>query len=252
MRFLALGILLFSSASFAHEIQSITQHVDIKGLNKTGWQQDIIGKFNLNRKWDAGIQGTYLERFDFYEKRAGAFLAYKPNERLSLEARYLQGEDNEILPERQTILSAYYALADGYSPYFTYRDSAYSVTRVHTATVGMEIEKIQSVILIPQVLFGKATFTSPNQTRDVYNVGLRAVYYKENRYSFTAFAYTGKEASQGIIGQSTMLVNTLTGGLGAGYNFAPNLKADLIVDHTDYDQLNTQFLTTTLNLIWKF
>lgn len=251
MRLLALWLLLFSSVAVAHELQSITQHIDIKEPGETGWQQDLIGRFSLSRQFDFGLQGTYLERFDFYETRLGGLLTYRPTDRLTLELRYLEGSDNEILPENEGFLSAYYALADGLSPYLILRDSRYSVTHVSTATLGMEIEKIRSFIIMPQVLYGKATFESPGQTRDVYNAGLRVIYYQEGKYSLTAFGYAGKEASQGIIGRSTILVDTLTGGIGGGYYFAPDLKADLIVDHTDYDQLNTQFLTTTLNLVWK-
>lgn len=251
MRLLTLWILLIPAMSFAHEIQSITQHVAIKKQKETGWQQDLIGKFVLNRKVEVGAQGTYLERFDLYEKRAGAFVSYRASEKLMVEARYLAGNGNKILPEGQAVLGAYYALAEGLSPYLIYRDTKYSVTKLNTATLGVEIEKIRNIILIPQAVYGKATFDSPAGTKDVYNFGLRAIYYKENHYSFTVFGYAGKEASQGIVGESNLRVDTLTGGVGAGYFFNPNFKADLIVDHTDYDQLNTQFLTTTLNLVWK-
>lgn len=251
MGFRALLLFLLPVYALAHEIQSTTQHLSISRQNETGWQQDLTAKIDVSRTFDVGLQGTYLERFDFYEKRAGGFLVARPNEKLSLEARYLVGNGNEILPLKQGILSAYYSLAQGLTPYLFYRDTKYSVTHLNTGTFGMEIEKIRHVILIPQVVYGKATFESPAETKDVYNFGLRAIYYQENSFSLMIFGYLGKEASQGIIGASNILVDTKTLGLGAGYFIIPHLKLDLIVDHTDYDQLKTQFTTTTLNFVWK-
>jgi hypothetical protein len=66
------------------------------------------------------------------------------------------------------------------------------------------------------------------------------------------FAFRGVEASQGIVGKSNFLIDTKSGGLGASYYFIPQLKTELTVDHTDYQQLKNQFLTTTLNLVWDF
>lgn len=252
MRWIALVLSILSFSAQAHEILSITQHVNIRKQDETGRQQDVIAKIDFNRKFDFGAQATYLERFDFYEKRVGGFVVYRPSEAWTLEARYLQGMGNEILPEKQAILSAYYAAAPGLAPFVYYRDTRYSVTHLHTVNLGLEIEKIRNIILIPSVMVGRATFKSPGKTDDVHNYGLRASYYVEKNWAFTVFGYKGKEASQGIIGRSTQLVDTLSGGLGGTYYFNEDLKADLIFDHTDYDQLNTEFHTTTLNISWMF
>lgn len=252
MRWIALLLSILSFSVQAHEILSITQHVNIRKHNETGWQQDLIARLDLNRKFDIGAQATYLERFDFYEKRAGGFVIYRPNEAWTFEARYLQGMGNEILPEKQGIFSAYYAAAAGFAPFLVYRDTRYSVTHLHTVNLGMEIEKIQNIILIPSVMVGRATFKSPGKTDDVHNYGLRASYYVEKKWAISVFGYKGKEASQGIVGSGTQLVDTLSGGLGGTYYFSEDFRADLTFDHTDYDQLNNEFHTTTLNLSWMF
>lgn len=252
MRWIALLFVLLSLSAQAHEILSITQHVNIRKQDEIGWQQDVIARLEFNRKFDFGTQATYLERFDLYEKRAGGFVVYRPNDKWTLEARYLQGMGNEILPEKQAILSAYLAAGSGFAPYLYYRDSRYSVTHLHTLNLGVEIEKIPYFIIIPSVMVGRATFKSPGETDDVHNYGVRVVYYVEKKFSLMAFAYKGKEASQAIIGRSTELIDTLSGGLGGSYYFSEDLKADLIFDHTDYDQLNSEFHTTTLNISWKF
>ena len=252
MRFIVLLFALITMNVSAHEIQSITQHVSLRKTDQVGWLQEIIARANVNEKWDVGAQGSYLERFNLFEKRVGGFVTYKPNNKWSFEARYLQGPGNKILPEKQTTLSSYYALGEGYSPFIYYRDSRYSVTTVHTANIGMEIEKFPGVILIPSITVGRATFQSPGKTDDVYSYGLRAVYYKENTYSFSAWTYKGREASQGIIGQSTFPVDTWSGGIGAAYWWSQGFRTELLFDHTDYDQLKTEFHTTTLNLSWMF
>ncbi len=243
---------LITLDSYAHELQSTTQFINLRPTNQVGWLQEFDGRVSINQKFDAGLQTSYLERFNLFEKRLGGYLTYRPSETLTFEARYLQGNRNQILPEKQAILSAYYSMADGFTPYIFYRDSRYSQTRVHTATFGMEIEKLKDIIFLPTFMLGKATFESPARTHDAYNYGLKAIYYQDHRYSFSVWGNKGREASQGIIGQSTILVDTLSAGASVGYNLTYNIKAELLFDHTDYQELNTQFHTTTLNLSWKF
>lgn len=250
---LAFIILLLSGTSLATDLLWSTQHISIRRQNKIGWQHELQLKQDLSRKIYAGIGGTYIERFSFYEKRFGAFVGMRPSDRLTLEARWYRGEnDNQILPRDQKILSAYYALAPGYTPYVVYRDYRYSVTRVHMANLGVEIEKLPNFILIPQVMAGTATFSSPAGTESIYNYGLRAMYYVEKKFTAFLFGFKGREASQGIVGQSNILVSTLSGGLGGSYFFRDDLRGELVFDHTNYKELKNQFHTTTLNLYWTF
>lgn len=252
MRLIALLTFIFPLIATAHEIQTITQHVNLRKQKESGWQQELLARIELNKTFDFGAQATYLERFDLYEKRLGGFVIYRPSEKWTLEARYLQGMGNEILPEKQTILSGYYALGDGLAPYVYYRDTRYSTTTLHTLNLGVEIEKISGFIIIPSLMAGKANFNSPEETKNVHNLGIRVVYYKEKKYAVSIFGYQGKEASQGIIGESSQLVDTLSGGLALAWFFTPLFKSELTFDHTDYDQLGTEFHTTTLNLSWMF
>ena len=245
-------IAFLSTSALAGQIQSITQHIDLQRQNQTGWQQDLLGKMTVSRKWEVGVQGTYLERFGFFENRGGLFGLYHPNESLTLEAKVLVGGDNQILPRLQSSLSAYLALFDGFTPFVTYKDTRYSVTRLHNGVLGAEIEKFTNILIIPQVMFGKATFNAPDDTRDVHSYGLRLAWYREKHYSLFMFGYKGVEASQGVVGKSTFLIDTSSGGFGASYHFVPQLKTELIIDHTDYKQLKNQFVTTTLNLVWDF
>lgn len=252
MRWFALLITLVPGFLFAHEIQSLTQHLNLRRQNQSAWQQDVLAKVNLNEQFDVGAQVTYLERFNLFEKRAGGLLTFRPSELWTFEARYLVGNGNEILPEKDLMLMAYHSTGVGISPFFYYKDSQYSVTRLHSFNLGVEIEKIPGIILIPSVTVGSATIKSPSETKTIHNFGLRATYYKEKIYSFSLFAYSGKEASQGIIGSSNILVDTLSGGAAFSWYFTDTFKSELTFDHTDYDQLNNEFHTTTLNLIWTF
>lgn len=254
---ISLFFLLFLSATvFAHDVALVTQHLAIKKQHLSGWQHDVLARAVVSRKLDLGLQATYLERFAQYETRAGAFAIYHLTPALTVEARYLKGKaENVILPQNEFDLSAYYSLTPGYTPFLAYRDVDYSVTRLHAVNLGLEIEKIANFIFIPQVMVGKATFKSPAETKGVHNVGLKIMYYREKEFSLFAFGYQGKEASQGIrglVGPSNILVDTLTGGVGAGYFFTPALRGELTVDHTDYQEINNQFITTTLNLRWIF
>jgi hypothetical protein len=249
---IALAAFLFFSPAYSHEIQSVTQHINIRKQNESGLQQDVLARINLNRKFDVGAQATYFERFDLYENRVGAMVAYRPNDRWSFEARYLQGMGNDILPEKEIILSAYRATTMAITPYIFYRDSRYSITHLQSANVGLEIEKIPGLIFIPSLMLGQATFKSPGETKEVHSYGLRAIYYQEKRYGVAVYAYRGKEASQGIIGRSSLLVDTLTGGAALSWYFAQNFKSEISFDHTDFEQLGTEFHTTTLILTWMF
>lgn len=253
MKFIFLfSTLLFSQTLLSSEIQSTTQHIQLKKQDLTGWQQDLMFKTNLNQKLDIGFLTSYLERFSLYDHAYGAFLAYRINDQLALEARYTQGIGNLILPKRESTITAYFALMSGIAPFFTVKDTRYSDTKVQSASLGLEIEKWTNIILVPQVLWGKSKFKSNGSSESVYSYGLKAIYYVEEKFSLFAFAYKGLESSQGIIGSSNILIRTTTGGLGGSYYFLKKIKAELTVDHTDYRVLNNQFLTTTLNLSYKF
>lgn len=252
MKFIFLfSTLLISQTLLSSEIQSTTQHIQLKKQDLTGWQQDFMFKTNLNQKLDIGFVSSYLERFSLYDHAYGAFFAYRLSDRLALEARYVQGMGNLILPERESNITAYYALMAGVAPFITIKDTRYSDTKVQSASLGLEIEKWPNIILVPQVMWGKSKFESNGTSEDVYSYGLKAIYYVEEKFSLFAFAYKGMESSQGIIGASNILIRTTTGGLGGSYNFSKSFKAELSVDHTDYRVLNNQFLTSTLNLNYK-
>lgn len=252
MRFLALFLLICSNFALAHELQSVTQHLDIHRQGETAWQQDLIYRHDIDRKWQIGVQGTYLERFDLYEKRAGVIAVYRPSELWTFEGRFLQGMGNEILPEKETSLMAYHSTMVGISPFFGIKDSRYSNTTVDTLNVGLEIEKFDGIILIPNVTVGMAKFKDPNETKNIYTLGVRAAYYQEGRFLTSIFGYTGKEASQAIIGRSSELVSTLTGGASFEWIFSEAFRGEVLIDHTNYKQLKNQFITSTLNLRWTF
>ena len=253
MKLLLLLLLLLPGLVLAHEVALITQHISLKKQHQSGWQQDVIARAAVSRNVDIGLQGTYLERFDLFENRIGGNLMYHPTNRLTLDARYLRGKSsNEILPLDQFDFSAYYALFKGYTPFLFFRDARYSITDLQTITLGVEIEKIPHFIIIPQFMFGSAAFESPADTKNVHGISLKVMYYVEKQFSLFAYGASGKEASQGITGQGSRLVDTLTGGLGGGYFLTNDLRAELFVDHTDYQELQNQFLTTTLQLRWMF
>ncbi len=109
-------LLLCSSYSYAHDIALVTQHLNIKKQHLSAWQHDVLARAVVSRKFDFGLQGTYLERFNQYETRAGAFAIYHLTHELTVEARYLKGKDeNVILPQDEYDLTAYYALTPGYT-----------------------------------------------------------------------------------------------------------------------------------------
>ena len=194
-----------------------------------------------------------MERFDLYENRAGGFLIYNPSTDLTIEARYLKGEsDVEILAQDQYSISLYHALTSGISPYLLYLNSLYSITHLQTLRLGIEIEKISSIIIIPQFMIGQAQFKDPAQVKEVNSIGLKIIYYKEQQYSLSLFSYKGIEAAQAIIGRSSETIETQSVGFGGGYYFFPRIKTEFIFDYTDLGELNNQFLTSTLNLVWTF
>lgn len=250
---LALALLFLSGLIYAHEVQYIGQHVKLNRQGKSGWQQDVLARAVLSPKHEVGLQGTYLERFDLYERRAGALYTFRPNDQWTLEAKWMHATDDaDLLPLDYYQLSAYYGWIPGYAPYLFYRKSIYSITHVDLVTLGLEIEKIKRVVLIPQFSQGTARFNDPNETKGVHNYGLRVVYYVEDKYSLHTYYYQGREASQGIVGASSILVNTRSTGFGGAYSFTPTLRAIASFDYTDFTKIQNQFLTTTLNLIWTF
>lgn len=252
-RLIVLFIVFLSTSSFAHEVQLVTQHLKLNRQNESAWQSDLLAKAVITAKWEAGLQGTYLERFDLYESRAGGFVIFNPTPSLTLEARYLKGDSQvEILAQDQYTLSLYHALTEGISPYMLYQNSLYSITHLQTFRLGLEIEKIRSLIIIPQFMIGQAQFNDPTEVKEVNNYGLKLIYYREQFYSLQAYYFQGTEAAQAIVGRSSEIIQTKSVGAGVGYYFFPRIKTEFIFDYTDLGELDNQFLTSTLNLAWSF
>lgn len=250
MKALILFGVLYSTFSFAHEVMLNSQHLELRKQEESGEQHDVFARIRLSDRFDVGAQGTYLERFDLYEKRVGGVFTWRPERGTSVELRHFQGQNAEILPRREWDLIVYHSLAEGITPYFIYKDAGYSVTRLHAFHLGAELEKWRNIILVPQIMFGKATFIAPAETRDVHSYGLRLIYNREGAFSLFGFTYKGTEASQMVIGESNDVLDTFSGGVGAGVYLTPSIQAELSVDHTDYKQLDNQFITTTFNLKW--
>lgn len=249
----AIGIVFLSTSAFAHEVQLITQYLKLNRQNDTGLQSDLMAKYTISPKYEVGVQGTYLERFNLFEKRAGAFLVMRPTPSLTFEAKYLKGDgDVQILAKDHYALSVYHSLDQGISPFLTYQNILYSITHLQSLRLGVEIEKFENFIIIPQVMLGQAQFNDPSGVEEINSLGLKVVYYREALYSLSAYAYKGLEASQAIIGRSSTTVQTKTVGAGAAYYFIPDLKTELIFEYMDLGKLDNQFLTTTLNLAWTF
>ena len=249
--FLLLLTLLPGLAS-SHEVILSSRYLDIRKQNQIGWQHDVLGRATVNSEFDVGLQGTYLERFVFFEKRFGGFLTYRPKPGLSFELRYLRGDDTEILPENQTLLTTYAALGSGLTGFMTLNDARYSSTHLTSAQFGLEIEKVANMIFVPQVMIGKAIFRSPATTEGVYAYGLRAIYYREQSFNAFVYGFKGEEASQAIVGASSELISTTTGGFGGSYFLTEGVRGELAIDHTDYEDLHNQFLTTSFTLFVKF
>lgn len=246
-------IVFLSTSAYAHEVQLITQHLKLNRQKDSAYQTDLLARATLSPKYEVGLQGTYLERFDLYEKRAGGFLVMRPTPNLAVELRYLRGQgDVQILPKDHYTLNLYHSLAQGLSPFLSFQKAIYSITHLQSMRVGVEIEKFENIIIIPQVMLGQAEFNDPSEVKEINSLGLKLVYYRESDYSLIAFAYKGLEASQAIVGRSSTTVATKTVGGGGAYYFIPDLKTELLFEYMDLGKLNNQFLTTTLNLAWTF
>lgn len=252
-RLIGLFIVFLSTSAYAHEVQLITQHVKLNRQNDSAWQSDFLAKAVLSPKWEAGLQGTYLERFNLYENRAGAFVVYHPLQNLTLEARYLKGKSGvEILAKDQYSLALYHALSEGISPFLIYQNSLYTITHLQSIRLGVEIEKIRHLLIIPQLMMGQAQFKDPGEAKELNSLGLKITYYEEKNYSFSVFAYKGLEAAQSLIGRSSQTIGTKSVGASASYYFFRDVKSEFLFDYTDLGKLDNQFLTSTLNLVWTF
>jgi hypothetical protein len=242
-----------SGIVYADEIQFSNQYIQINKQKSHGFQSTAVGVSEINNKWSLGLVANYLERFSLYESRLGATATYRPNDLYSIEARFIKAESgSKILPQDQYRVTVYHRLSEGLSPFFTYQDSAYSITHLRTFNLGMEIEKLQNFIFIPQLMIGQAKFKDPIHSKEVNSIGLKVIYSVEQNYAYFLFANKAIESAQSIQGELAETVNTKTTGLGASYFLNSNLKLEGLFDYTDYEELENQFLTTTFNLTWTY
>jgi len=246
-------IVFLSSNIFASELHLSHQYLHINNTGKAGHFSHVAIKTHANEDIQFGLTANYLERFDFYETNLGPQLIFKLNERISVEAKYLKAKSgSEILAQDQYLLSVYMSHSPGYSSALTYQNSKYSLTHVQWLRWGLEIEKFKHLIIIPYALVGQAHFHDPFSSREINSFGAKIISQHVDQYRFLLFASKGIEASQGIIGRSSQTIETKTIGGGIGRNLSNDIKLDALFDYTDLGKLNNQFLTTTLNLNWKF
>ena len=246
-------MVFLSGIASAHEIQFSNQYIQINKQNTQGFQSTFIGRAEVNQKWSVGILANYLERFSLYENRLGMLANYKPNDLFTIEARFIKAEGGtKILPQDQYRISVYHSLSEGVTPFLSYQDSTYSITHLQTLNFGIELEKIQNFIFIPQFMMGRAKFKDPIHNREVNGIGLKIIYSVENNYAFFLFANKGIEASQSVTGEAAKTLNTKTSGLGVNFYFNQTIKVEGLFDYTDYEELSNQFLTSTINLTWMF
>jgi hypothetical protein len=244
---------ILSGIASASELHFSNQLIKINRQNETGYQAYVSGKTALNSAWELGLLANYIERFRLYETRLGGLATYRPNDRFFFEMRYLKGQENvQLLPKDQYGITVYHSWSDGISPFLNYQNSIYSITSLQTLKLGVEIEKIKNIIIIPHASIGQAKFNDPSETKEVNHLGLKVMYVVEENYSFQVYASKGIEASQAIVGRDSQTIETKTAGFGASYYTFGQLKLEGLFDYTDLGQLKNQFLTTTINLSWNF
>lgn len=254
MRRLTLSILALTSTTLcAHTVSLNTQYLKLYRQNEVGKQVLINARGDINPRWGFILNGAYLERFDLYERRLGTGLVFSPQAGTTTEVTYSKAAaGSEILPSEQLIGTIYQSITHGTSAFLTIWDARYSQTRVNLARLGLELEKIKNITLIPQVSLGQATFRDPQESREVNNLQFKVIYHRENNYFISLLAAQGIEASQGIVGRSSETVRTRTGALGAGFYIFEHTKAEALFEYIDFKQLKNQFLTSSVGLTRMF
>ena len=250
----ALFLLVFlSTTGFAHEAYLSSQHTKINRQEESSWLHTAGGKMHLNDESSITLEGSYLERFSFYEKRFGAgyFQQVLPNWGLGIN--YLHAFNNpEIFAEDQFNINNFISFNDGLSAFALYQRSQYSITEIDLIRLGLEIEKIQDFIFVPQITLGEARFDEPNTHHNLYQFGLKAIYYREALYSVSVHYFQGNEAAQTIVGRLNKTIYTKNVGLSLGYYINQDLEVEYLFDYLDLGKLNNQFVSSTINLNWSF
>ncbi|MFY7994236.1 MAG: hypothetical protein ACOVP4_13145 [Bacteriovoracaceae bacterium] len=244
-------ITILATQLWAHEVTLSGSYLEMQRRNETGRQAGVEGFIDLNSTQRIHLGGQYLERFDLYERIILVGFEQK-FETFYLKADMELGHNGRILPHYRYSLGSGQSIFQGISFYEEFKTAKYTKTELNEFLFNVEIEKINSLVIIPMTRFGNANFIGPAGTQKLFSYGLKMMYYKEDLGQIWISGTKGQEPAQAVFGSFNEVIRSKSIATGVKYLWNSSISTSLSIDYTDYDLINNNFLTTNFNTTWSW
>lgn len=244
-------ILTCQGMAFAHQIALRHQYWWLKGPDVKSWRQDLLSDWSINQSNILIADASHFERFKFEERVLR--LGWRHQTTLGhWEFTHADGEDNRILAIRDSQFTYGQALARGISGWLTVKAQGYSTNELHMITAGLEREWSGGLFVIPFLSLGRATFSRPADTRDIWAAQVKVGTYREGRWKLAGFLAQGEEYQALVALNQTTPLKATTYGATADYYLNSFLRTTVLLERIDYPAINTRFESAQLMLTYDW
>ena len=119
-------------------------------------------------------------------------------------------------------------------------------------TTGIEKEWQGGLFVVPFISLGRASFSRPADTRDVWAAQIKVGTYREGLWKVAAFVAQGEEYQALIALNQTTPLKATTYGISGDYYLNPFLKAGILLERNYYPAINTRFESAQVLLTYDW
>ncbi len=250
MKMLAL-LLLICGAAQAHEIETRYQYWWLRGPDVKSWRHDMLATVHAYGAHNVLARVTHYERFKEEDQQIMLGWRHK-NSRGYWELTHADGGDNKVLAIRDTQLSYGRPMGNGFDVWANAKAQGYDTNYLHMLTLGAGKEWSEGLFAVTSFGGGRATYTQPADTQDVWGASLRLGKYREDQWKAWLLVAQGEEAQAIVALGQTRALRFVTYGLGAEKHFATTWRAGIALERSYYPTVNTRLESVTANLAWNW
>ena len=242
---------VYSGKSWSHQAALRHQYWWLKGPEVKSWRQDLLTEWRVNQKNTLIADASHFERFKFEEKviRIGW---RQQTAKGYWELTHADGGANRILAIRDSQITYGQALTRGLSGWLNLKAQGYSTNDLHMLTTGIEKEWQGGLFVVPFISLGRASFSRPADTRDVWAAQIKVGTYREGLWKVAAFVAQGEDYQALIALNQTTPLKATTYGISGDYYLNPFLKAGILLERNYYPAINTRFESAQVLLTYDW
>lgn len=189
--------IFFSNNSIAEKSSKIKASMTHRVINinndRDGMAQEIQIKNAINQYWDGGLVYEKLKKFGLKDENFGFENSYKRTGKYAINGYFGFSENGSLLAYFSSYLEFYLSLQQGLTLFSQVQYKNFSMLRVMVFSTGMDIEKLQNLILITRVYFSKSNYKSDFKNQMAGAFLIKPIYSLNENISAKVVYSSGKE-----------------------------------------------------------